>query len=198
VRSPRRKKASPAARTSRRKIILYVAVSADGFIARPDGDVAWLDRPRTAGDYGMAAFYKTVDTVLMGRKTYEVGLKFGQKAYAGKKNYVFSRTLRPTVKARVEVVSGDVGELAWKLRSEEGKHIWLVGGAELAAAFLDAGQLDELIIHVIPTLIGEGIPLIQPRHRSVELTLLSTRTYRDGVLRLRYVVRRYRTSASGS
>jgi dihydrofolate reductase len=184
------KKAAPVARGSRRKIILYIAVSADGFIARPDGDVAWLDRPRAAGDYGMGAFYKTIDTVLMGRKTYEVSLKFGQKAYAGKKNYVFSRTLRPTTKARVQIVSGDVGELAWKLRSEEGKHIWLVGGADLAGAFLDAGQLDELVIHVIPTLIGEGIPLIQPRHRSVELTLLSTRTYRDGVLRLHYAVRR--------
>jgi dihydrofolate reductase len=183
----RRRTARPA---RKRKIVYYLAVSADGFIARTDGNVAWLDRPRTAGDYGMAAFYKTVDTVLMGRKTYEVGLTLGQKAYAGKKNYVFSRTLRPTAKARAEIVSGDVGELAWKLRSEEGKHIWLVGGAELAAAFLDAGQLDELIIHVIPTLIGDGIPLIQPRHRSVELTLLSTRTYRDGVLRLHYAVRR--------
>jgi dihydrofolate reductase len=184
------KRPRTARRRRGRRIILYVAVSADGFIARPDGDVAWLDRPRTAGDYGMAAFYKTIDTVLMGRKTYEVGLKFGQKAYAGKKNYVFSRTLRPTAKARVEIVSGDVGELAWKLRSEEGKHIWLVGGAELAAAFLDVGQLDELIIHVIPTLVGDGIPLIQPRHRSVELTLVSTRAYRDGVVRLHYAVRR--------
>jgi len=183
----RRRTARPA---RKRKIVYYLAVSADGFIARPDGDVAWLDRPRTAGDYGMAAFYKTIDTVLMGRKTYELGLKLGQKGYAGKKNYVFSRTLRPTATARVQIVSGDVGELAWKLRSEEGKHIWLVGGADLAAAFLDAGQLDELVIHVIPTLIGEGIPLIQPRHRSVELTLLSTRTYRDGVLRLQYAVRR--------
>lgn len=184
------KRPRTARRRRGRRIILYVAVSADGFIARPDGDVAWLDRPRTAGDYGMAAFYKTIDTVLMGRKTYEVGLKFGQKAYAGKKNYVFSRTLRPTARAKVQIVSGDVGELAWKLRSEEGKHVWLVGGAELAAAFLDVGQLDELIIHVIPTLIGDGIPLIQPRHRSVELTLLSTRTYRDGVVRLHYAVRR--------
>jgi dihydrofolate reductase len=173
-----------------RKIVYYLAVSADGFIARPDGGVDWLDRPRTAGDYGMAAFFKTVDTVIMGRKTYEVGLKFGQKGHPGKKNYVFSHTLRPTPRARVEIVSGDVGELAWKLRSEEGKHIWLMGGGDLAAAFLDAGQLDELIVHVIPTFIGEGIPLLQPRHRSVELKLLSTRAYRDGVLRLHYAVRR--------
>jgi len=173
-----------------RKIIYYVAVSADGFIARPDGDVAWLDRPRTAGDYGMAAFYRTIDTVIMGRKTYEVGLKLGQKSFAGKKNYVFSHTLRPSARARVEIVSGDVGELAWKLRAEEGQDVWLVGGAELAAAFLDAGQVDELIVHVIPTLIGEGVPLLEPRHRSMELKLLSIRTYRDGVVRFHYGVRR--------
>jgi len=173
-----------------RKIVYYLAVSADGFIARPDGDVGWLDRPRTAGDYGMSAFFKTIDTVIMGRKTYEFGLKFGQKGHPGKKNYVFSHTLRPTARGRVEIVSGDVGELAWKLRSEEGKHIWLLGGADLAAAFLDAGQLDEIVVHVMPTVIGEGIPLLQPRPRSVELRLLSTRAYRDGVVRLHYAVRR--------
>jgi dihydrofolate reductase len=185
-------KRGPAKRRTRkpRKIVYYLAVSADGFIARPDGDVGWLDRPRRAGDYGMAAFYRTIDTVIMGRKTYEFALKFGQKAYAGKKNYVFSHTLRPTARARVEIVSGDVGELAMKLRSEEGKDIWLVGGGDLAAAFLDAGQLDEIVVHVIPTVIGEGIPLLQPRHRSVELRLLSTRAYRDGVVRLHYAVRR--------
>jgi dihydrofolate reductase len=186
----RTRRPAAAARTPRRKIIYYLAASADGFIARPDGDVAWLDQPRTAGDYGMAAFEKTIDTVLMGRKTYEVGLKFGQKGHPGKKNYVFSHTVKPMAKGRVQIVSGDVGELAWKLRSEEGKHVWLMGGAELAAAFLDAGQLDEIIVHVIPTLIGEGIPLLQPRHRGIELKLLSARTYRDGVLRLHYAVRR--------
>jgi dihydrofolate reductase len=184
------KRSSARRRAPGRRIIYYVAVSADGFIARPDGDVAWLDRPQTAGDYGMAAFYKTIDTVLMGRKTYEVGLKLGQDGYAGKRNYVFSRTLRPRPRARIQIVSGDVGELAWKLRAEEGRNVWLVGGGELAAAFLDAGQLDEMIVHVMPTIVGEGIPLLQPRHRTIELRLRSARTYRDGVLRLHYAVRR--------
>ena len=186
--SAKRRRAVPP--RPRRKIIYYLAVSADGFIARPDGDVAWLDRPRGAGDYGMAAFYKTIDTVIMGRKTYEFGLKHGQNGCAGKKNYVFSRTLRPAPKGRVQIVSGDVGELAWKLRSEEGKNVWLMGGGDLAAAFLDAGQLDEMIVHVMPTLIGEGIPLLQPRHRSIEMKLLSSRAFRDGVLRLRYALHR--------
>jgi len=169
-----------------RKIIVYVATSTDGYIARPDGDVGWLDRPRTAGDYGMGAFYKTVDTVIMGRKTWTVGGKLGQAFYPGKKNYVFSRTRRTA--SKVELVSGRVGAFARRLRATKGKDIWLVGGASIIAAFLDAGAVDELIIHVVPILIGAGIPLVAPRHRSVELKLLSSRTYRDGVVRLRYAV----------
>lgn len=173
-----------------RKIILYVATSADGYIARPDGDVAWLDRPRTSGDYGMGKFYKSIDTVLMGRKTYDVALEFGQKSYPGKKNYIFSRSPRRTRTPNVKFVSTDIGEFARNLRAAKGKNIWLVGGADLAAAFLDAGEIDEFIIHVIPTLIGEGIPLIAPRHRSVPLKLLSSRAYSDGVVRVHYAVLR--------
>jgi dihydrofolate reductase len=184
------KRRRTAAPRRRRKIVVYVAMSADGFIARPDGDVAWLDRPRPPGDYGMGAFYKTVDTVLMGRKTYEQALKFGQEAYVGKKNYVFSRTLMPAAHSKVEVVRGEASEFARRLRAVPGKDVWLVGGAGLTAAFLDAGQLDAFIIYVIPTLIGEGIPLVQPRHRSVPLRLESTRSYPDGVVRLHYRVGR--------
>jgi dihydrofolate reductase len=176
-----------------RKIIVYVATSADGYIARPDGDVAWLDRPRTGGDYGMGRFYKSIDTVLMGRKTYDVALKFGQKPYPRKKNYVFSRTRRRSRAPNVEFVSGEVGEFAKQLRGNKGKDIWLVGGAELIAAFLDVGQIDEFIVHVIPTLIGEGIPLVHPRHRSVLLALISCRPYPDGVVRLHYSVLRQRS-----
>lgn len=171
-----------------RKIIIYIATSADGYIARPDGDVAWLDRPRPKGNYGMAAFYKSVDTVLMGRKTYEIGLKLGQDAYPGKKNYIFSRTRRRSRNPDVEFVVGAVGGFARQLRGGKGKNIWLVGGGELVAAFLDEEQIDEFIIHIIPIFIGEGIPLIHPRHRSVPLTLLSSRSYSDGVVRLHYAV----------
>jgi dihydrofolate reductase len=171
-----------------RKIIVYVATSADGYIARPDGDVSWLDRKRPRGNYGMAAFFKSVDTVLMGRKTYEVALAFGQTSYPGKKNYVFSRTLRRRGAQDVEFVRGRVGEFARRLRGAEGKDIWLVGGGGLAASFLDEGQIDEFIIHVVPVFIGEGIPLIHPRHRSVPLTLRSSRAYPDGVVRLHYSV----------
>jgi dihydrofolate reductase len=176
--------------TPTRKIVVYVATSADGFLARPDGDVGWLDRPEPPGGYGMKAFYKTVDTVLLGRKTWEMGRKLGQPLFPGMKNYVFSRRARPPRAPGIELVKGDVGQFSRRLRGTTGKNIWLVGGADLIGAFLDAGEIDELVVHVIPVLIGRGIPLIAPRHREVPLRLIGSRKYSDGVVRLHYAVPR--------
>ena len=172
-----------------RKIIYYLATSADGYIARPDGGVEWLDRPRPKGSYGMSAFYDSVDTVLMGRETYEVGRRFGQEGHPGKKNYVFTRKRLRTRAPNVEFVRAPVADFARRLRAEGGKDVWLLGGASLAASFLDEGQLDEFIIHVVPVLIGEGIPLLEPRRRSTSLSLVSTHAYPDGVVRLHYSAR---------
>ena len=180
-----------------RKIIVYIATSADGFIARPDGDIGWLDRPRVAGNYGMNEFYRSIDTVLMGRKTYELGLKLGQASYPGKRNYVFSRTLPQSPARDVELIAQEAGEFAKNLRTAPGKDIWLVGGGVLIASLLDCGQVDEFIVHVIPVMIGEGIPLVEPRHRSVPLALLSARSFADGVVRLHYRVER-RTGGEAS
>jgi len=176
----------------RRKIIVYIATSADGFIARPDGNVDWLNRPQTAEDYGMGAFFKTIDTILWGHKTYRLGLEMvgGLGVYGSLKNYVFSR--RPPKKHApdVEFVNEPINEFAKRLRASIGKDIWMMGGGGIIASFLDAGEIDEFIIHVIPTFIGEGIPLIAPKHRLVSLKLLSVRDYPDGVLRLHYAVER--------
>ena len=175
----------------KRKIIVYVATSADGFIARLDGSVDWLDRPRPKGNYGMGAFYRSIDTCVLGRKTYDVSVKFGMAdGYAGKKNYVFSRTVSKAASPKVSVVSEDVHVFSERLRCEKGKAIWLVGGAELVAAFLDSGQVDEFIIHVIPKMIGEGIPLVAARHRDLGLKLLATKSFPDGVVKLHYAVRK--------
>jgi dihydrofolate reductase len=173
-----------------RKVIVYIATSADGFIARPDGDIGWLNRPRVAGNYGMNDFYRSIDTVLMGRKTHDVGMKLGQASYTGKKNYIFSRTRRQSAGLDVEFIAQEAGEFAKDLRRSPGKDIWLVGGGELIASLLECGQVDEFIIHVIPILIGEGIPLIAARHCSVPLALLSSRSFADGVVRLHYRVER--------
>lgn len=115
-----------------RKIIVYIATSADGYIARLDGSVGWLDRPRPQGDYDMSAFLRSIDTVIWGRKTYD------QKI--------------------------------------------------LISSFLDEGAIDEFMIHVVPVFIGQGIPLIAPRHGDVPLTLLSSKNFTDGVVRLHYHV----------
>jgi dihydrofolate reductase len=182
---------------ARRKIIVFIATSADGYIARPNGDVEWLNRrPRTA-DYGMRAFYPTIDTILWGRKTYDWLLDYYKKR--GRKggmfdtklaNYVFSTKPPKRKSPGVEFVSEPVKEFARRLRATPGKHIWMMGGGELIASFLDAGEIDEFDIHVIPTFIGEGIPLVAPRHRDVALRLRSARKYPDGVVRLRYEIAR--------
>ncbi len=171
----------------KRKFIVYVAISADGFIARPDGSVEWLDRPRPKGNYGWRVFYRSIDTCVLGRKTYDFSISFGMpEPCAGKKNYVFSRTLSKAASPKVSIVSEDVTVFAERLRSEKGKDIWLMGGAELIASFLDSGQVDKFIIHVIPRMIGEGIPLVAPRHRDLRLKLLATKRFPDGVVKLHY------------
>ena len=175
----------------RRKFIFYGATSVDGFIARPDGSVDWLDRPRPKGNYGISAFYRSIDTVVVGRKTYDVAVKWGMpEVDPHKKVYVFSRTLKQAASAKLSMVSGDAQGFAERLRSEKGKDIWLMGGGELVASFLDCGQVDEFIIHVIPKMIGEGIPLVAPRHRDLALKLLGSTKFSDGVVRLHYAVRR--------
>ena len=178
-----------------RKIIVYIATSADGYIARPDGDVEWLNRRPSKVDYGIRAFYRQIDTILWGRKTYDWLLDYYKKK--GKReglfdkklaNYVFSRKPRRRAPPGVAFVSGPVKAFAEKLRATPGRHIWMMGGGELIASFLDAGEIDAFDIHVIPVLIGEGIPLVAPRHRDVPLRLRSSRSYPDGVVRLRYEV----------
>jgi dihydrofolate reductase len=177
-----------------RKIIAYVAISADGYIARNDGDVEWLNRPRTAGDYGMAEFYRSIDTVLWGRKTYDMALGFKKKGLRGAesdekiKNYVFSHQPAESSSAGTEFVDEPIKLFAKRLRALPGKNIWMMGGAGIIASFLDEGEIDEFIIHVIPTFIGEGIPLVQPSHRSIELALISSQAFSDGVVRLHYSV----------
>ena len=181
--------------SARRKVIVYIATSADGYIARPDGDVEWLNRRPRGVDYGMRAFYPRIDTILWGRKTYDWLLRYYKKK--GQKtgmfdtrlaNYVFSRKPPRRRAPGVEFVSEPVKTFAERLRATSGKDIWMMGGGELIASFLDAGEIDEFDIHVIPVFIGEGIPLVAPRHRDVPLLLRSSRKYTDGVVRLRYEV----------
>ena len=177
---------------SKRKIIVELAISADGFIARRDGSVDWLDRPRPKGDYGMGEFVKSIDTILMGRKTYDKGIEMGMKdsGFGPRvKNFVFSRKPQKNLLQGFESVSEPIQDFAQKLRQQPGKNIWMMGGGELIAAFLDEGEIDEFRMHVIPVFIGEGIPLIAPGKRTVELELLSSKSFEDGVVELNYRVK---------
>jgi dihydrofolate reductase len=181
----------------KRKIIVCIATSADGFIARSDGAVDWLDRPSPKGHYGLGAFYKSIDTILWGRKTYDTALDFQKKGVAGSafdprvKYYVFTRSLlQSAAPAVVEFVNEPIKAFATRLREKKGKDIWMMGGAGIIASFLDEGEIDEFIIHVIPTFIGEGVPLIAPGRRTVELKLISCKKFTDGVVELHYAVRK--------
>jgi dihydrofolate reductase len=180
-----------------RKIIVYIATSADGYIARPDGDVEWLNRRPQTVDYGMKQFYATIDTILWGRKTYDWLLNYHKRHGQTKglfdtklANYVFSRKPPKRAAAGVQFVSDPVEAFARSLRAAPGKHIWLMGGGGLIASFLDAGEIDEFDIHVMPVFIGDGIPLVAPRHRDVPLHLRLAKKYPDGVVRLRYAIAR--------
>ena len=180
----------------KRKIIAYIATSADGFIARLDGSVDWLDRPRPKGNYGMGVFYKSIDTILWGRKTCDMALDFQKKGVSGSafdtrvKNYVFTRGPLPAAAlASVEFVNEPIKAFTSRLRKQKGKDIWMMGGAGIIASFLDEGEIDEFMIHVIPKFIGEGIPLIAPGRRTVPLKLISCTKFTDGVVKLHYAVR---------
>lgn len=178
---------------ARRKIIVYIATSADGFIARPDGDLEWLtQRPAPKGFYGMGKFMSSIDTTLLGRKTYDVSVRMGAEFDTTRRHYIFSRRPRPARAAGVEFISEGIGPFAKRLRMKEGKDIWMMGGGDIIASFLDERAIDEFIISVIPTFIGEGIPLIAPRHRHVPLRLLSVQRFSDGVVQLHYRVRHTR------
>src|SRR6266702_1487523 len=140
----------------------------------------------------MSAFFKSIDTILWGRKTYEIALDFTRGRGVGYgprvKNYVFSRRPLKQPSPDVELVRQPIRAFAKRLRATPGKDIWMMGGAGLIASFLDENEIDDFIIHLIPTLIGEGIPLIAARHLDVSLQLRSCRRYSDGVVRLHYSV----------
>jgi dihydrofolate reductase len=174
----------------RRNVIVHIATSADGYIARPDGDLDWLtSRPAPKGFYGMGAFMKSIDTMVLGRKTYDVSLRMGAKFDSKSRSVVFSRHAPPAdAPPGVEFVSGAIGPFVSRLRERPGKDIWLMGGGEIIASFLDEHAIDEFVISVVPVFIGDGIPLIARRHRHVPLGLHSVERFEDGLVQLRYQV----------
>ena len=182
-----------------RKVILGLGISLDGYIARKDGAVDWLSMD---WDYDWTAFFKAIDAVLMGRKSWEAALGVMSKSkskisnpYAGMETYVFSNTLKESGVESVEIVSGNLKEFIENLKRKDGKNIWLSGGGELAKSFLDEDLVDEIHLGVTPHLLGAGIPLFPELAREIPLRLVSSRTCKhkkedNGMLELIYEVKR--------
>lgn len=176
--------------TGSRKVIVHIAASADGYIARSDGDLDWLtSRPAPKGFYGMNEFMKSIDTTVFGRKTYEAALGLGAKFDSKDRSIVFSRGARPSnAPPGVEFVNEPIGQFVSRLREQPGKDIWLMGGGDLIASFLDERAIDDFVVSVVPVFIGDGIPLIARRHRHVPLQLRSVEKFEDGLVQLHYRV----------
>lgn len=170
----------------RRKVMLYIAMSIDGYIAKEDGDIGWLsivDSPPE--DYGYEDFVKNIDTVIMGRKTYEKVLSFGiEFPHKGRKCYVLSRTKTGSDK-NVEYFSNIEGLIS-DLRSRSGKDIFIDGGAEIVNELLRFEIIDEMIISVIPILLGNGIRLFKDNRPESILKLKSVTEYKTGLVKLWY------------
>jgi dihydrofolate reductase len=166
-----------------RKLVLFIACSLDGYIARENGDVDWLF---TDQDYGYAEFLSGIDTVLMGRKTYEQVLTFGEYPYKGIEGYVFSRTRGNVKDENAAFVSGDVADFVQDLKRRPGKAIWLVGGAQLVAECVKHDLVDEFIISVHPVILGRGVPLFLPGLPEQKLELFGSERFSSGLVQLSY------------
>ena len=174
----------------KRKIIVNIATSADGFVARTDGNLDWLTkRPAPKGFYGLPKFARSTDAKILGRRTFDMSVNLGASFSPKDVHYVFSRRTPPaSVPAGVRFVTEPILAFAERIRKQAGKNIWMMGGGDIIGSFLDEGAIDEFIISIVPTFIGEGIPLIAPRHRQVPLRLRAVQKFPDGVVQLHYIV----------
>lgn len=166
-----------------RKIILFIAASLDGFIAGKSGEIDWLF---TDQDYGYIEFFKTIDVVILGRKTYDQALTFGEYPFKGKEAFVFSRTHGGATDENVKFISGDVAIFVDSLKPKQGKNIWLVGGSELIKQFLKHDLIDEFVISIHPIILGEGIPLFPVPNPLQKLHLEQCETFDTGLVQITY------------
>lgn len=170
-----------------RKIILQLAVSLDSFIEGPNGEFDWCF---TDQDYGMSEFLDGVDSVFIGRKSYELLTAMGEHgkaAFPQMQYYVFSNTLSNLEKGDI-LVSGDIISRINDIKSSPGKNIWLFGGASLTAVLLQHKLIDEIALAVHPVLLGSGKPLFNGIDHRISLTLTSSKTYDTGLVFLTYNV----------
>jgi dihydrofolate reductase len=175
---------------SKRKLILYISMSLDGFIATQDDDLSWLSVVQKEGeDYGYTAFNETIDTYIVGRKTYEVVMKLTGGVFPQAKQhtcYVLTRQARENENG-VTFYDGDVEELILRLKSEEGKNIYCDGGGEVVKLLMDKDLIDEYIVSVIPVVLGDGKRLFHGGTPRIALNALPSKQYDTGLVQLHYV-----------
>ena len=184
-----------------RKLTLGLANSLDNYIARKDGGFDWLHWSKEVAEIS-AKFMKTVDALLIGRKTFEVMLASGQTSYPGAKNYVFSRSKkkREALKKKlaskkkpdrnVDIVEEDAAKFVLELKKRKGKGIVVFGGGELAKSLFEADLIDEVVLNIHPVLLGSGIPLFHEMKKQIDLELLECKILKGGYLAVTYRIKR--------
>ena len=184
-----------------RKVTLGLASSLDNYIARKDGGFDWLHWSDEVAEIS-AKFMKTVDALLIGRKTYDGMLAYGQTSYPGAKNYVFSHSKkkREALKKRlaakkkpdrnVEIVTEDAAKFVRELKRRKGKGIVVFGGGELAKSLFEADLIDEVVLNIHPVLLGSGIPLFHEMKQQIDLELVECKVLKGGYLAVTYRVKR--------
>lgn len=168
-----------------RKVVLGLAVSLDGFIEGPNGEYDWCF---TDQDYGLSSFFKRVDSIFMGRKSYEMAQSAGggQGPWKGMTTYVFSNTLKEVKGKNVKLLSGDTLATVKNIKKEDGKDIWLWGGADLTTSFINQNLIDEYWLSVHPILLGAGKPLFHGILDRKPLKLKEHKAYDSGLVSLIY------------
>src|SRR5438552_6625267 len=175
-----------------RKVTFGGANSFDNYFARKDDSVDWLMWTDEV-ERIMTEFWKSIDTIVMGRRTYEVALRMGGGgAYPGMKNYVFSRTKKQELRKKVknlEFISEDAAEFVRKLRAQEGKDICVMGGGLLAKSLFEADLIDEIGFNIHPVLLGSGIPVFHEMDHQIDLELLECKGLKTGCVMVTYRVK---------
>jgi dihydrofolate reductase len=173
--------------SSQRKTIVYIAASVDGFIAKPNDDLSFLSIVAKDGeDYGYYDFLKSIDAVVVGRKTYDwVMTQVPEFPHANVDSFVITRTPRPSI-GKTQFYTGNLNELIARLKSEEGKNIFVDGGAQIVNELLKENLIDELIISVIPILLGEGTRLFNEGIPEQKLQFISAKNFDTGLVQLHY------------
>jgi dihydrofolate reductase len=165
-----------------RKIILNVAVSLDGFIEGPNGEYDWCF---TDSDYGLNEFLANTDTIFFGRKSYELWAASFSNMWTDKRHYVFSNSLQ-SLQTNATLISGDIETKVHELKNEDGKDIWLFGGASLTTSLINAGLVDEFLLAIHPLILAGGKPLFNGINKRNWLKLAESKTYENGLVQNRY------------